>query len=47
MNRAMRFIIEPNNEQKELFEKTLGCCRFLYNKMLTERNLADMTGERT
>ena len=47
MNRAMRFRIEPNNEQKELFEKTFGCCRFLYNKMLTDRNLADMTGERT
>ena len=43
MNRAMRFRIEPNNEQKELFEKTFGCCRFLYNKMLTDRKLARKT----
>ena len=46
MNRAMRFRIEPNKEQQELFEKTFGCCRFLYNRMLSDRNLSDMTGER-
>ena len=42
----MRFRIEPNKEQRELFEKTFGCCRFLYNRMLSDRNLSDMTGER-
>ena len=46
MNRAMRLRIEPNKEQRELFEKTFGCCRFLYNRMLSDRNLSDMTGER-
>ena len=46
MNRAMRFRIEPNKEQKELLEKTFGCCRFVYNRMLSDRKLADMIGER-
>ena len=45
MNRAMRFRIEPNKEQKELFAKTFGCCRFLYNRMLSDRLLSDLTGE--
>lgn len=46
MNRAMRFRIEPNKEQKELLERTFGCCRFVYNRMLSDRKLADMVGER-
>ncbi len=46
MNRAMRFRIEPNKEQRILFAKTFGCCRFLYNRMLTDRTLSEMTGER-
>ena len=46
MNRAMRFRIEPNKDQRALFEKTFGCCRFVYNRMLTDRKLSDLTGER-
>ena len=46
MNRAMRFRIEPNKEQRELLEKTFGCCRFLYNRMLSDRMLSELTGER-
>ena len=45
MNRAMRFRIEPNKEQRVLFAKTFGCCRFLYNRMLSDRGLSDLTGE--
>ena len=45
MNRAMRFRIEPNKEQRELFAKTFGCCRFLYNRMLSDHILSDLTGE--
>ena len=37
MNRAMRFRIKPDKRQEELFARTFGCCRFLYNRMLTER----------
>lgn len=46
MNRAMRFRIEPNRTQRELLEKTFGCCRFLYNRMLSDHMLAELTGER-
>ena len=46
MNRAMRFRIEPNKTQQELMEKTFGSCRFLYNRMLTDRKLSELTGAR-
>ncbi|QBK25386.1 RNA-guided endonuclease InsQ/TnpB family protein [Ureibacillus thermophilus] len=36
-NKAFKFRIYPNEEQKELLEKTFGCVRFVYNKMLAER----------
>ena len=44
MNRAMRFRIKPDKMQKELFEKTFGCCRFLYNRLLSERKSAEEAG---
>ena len=37
MIRAYRFRIYPNKEQEVLFRKTFGCCRFLYNHMLSDR----------
>ncbi len=37
MHRAYKLRIYPNQAQKELLDKTFGCCRFLYNKMLEER----------
>src|SRR5690625_2804025 len=36
-NKAFKFRIYPNKEQKELLAKTFGCVRFVYNKMLAER----------
>jgi putative transposase len=37
MNRAIKIRIYPNQNQKEILDKTFGCCRFIYNKMLEER----------
>jgi len=37
MNKAIKFRIYPNNEQKILIGKTFGCVRFVYNKMLADR----------
>ena len=47
MNRAIKCRIEPNKGQRELFAKTFGSCRFLYNRMLSDRKLSELTGERT
>lgn len=35
--RAFKIRIYPTFKQKELIEKTIGCCRFIYNQMLNER----------
>lgn len=45
MNRAVKCRIEPNKKQKELLEKTFGCCRFVYNRMLSDRMMAELMGE--
>lgn len=37
MNKAYKFRIYPNNEQKSMFAKTFGCVRFIYNKMLGDK----------
>ena len=37
MNKAYKFRIYPNEEQKVLFAKTFGCVRFIYNKMLEDK----------
>lgn len=37
MNKAYKFRIYPNTEQKVLFAKTFGCVRFLYNRMLADK----------
>ena len=34
-NKAYVYAIYPNKEQAELCQKTFGCCRFVYNQMLT------------
>lgn len=36
-NKAYKFRIYPNTEQKILFAKTFGCVRFIYNKMLSDK----------
>lgn len=37
MLKAYKFRLYPSEKQKELFVKTFGCVRFVYNKMLSER----------
>ena len=37
MRRAYRYRIYPDNEQQKQFLKTFGCCRFIYNRMLTDK----------
>jgi len=36
-NKAFKFRLYPNKEQRELIAKTFGCVRFVYNKMLSEK----------
>jgi len=38
-HKAFKFRLAPNKGQKVLISKTLGCCRFLYNQMLEEKQL--------
>ena len=37
VNRAYKFRIYPNKEQRILFAKTFGCVRFVYNLMLSDK----------
>ena len=37
VNRAYKFRLYPNEEQKIIFAKTFGCVRFIYNKMLEDK----------
>ena len=37
MNKAYRYRLYPTTEQKNMFAKTFGCARFIYNKMLGDR----------
>ena len=37
MEKAYKFRIYPNKYQKQLINKTFGCCRFVYNHYLAER----------
>ena len=36
-HKAFQFRIYPTEEQKELFAKTFGSCRFIYNQMLSDK----------
>lgn len=47
MLRAYKYRIYPTNEQKVLFEKTFGCCRFVYNWALNLRIEAYKSDKRT
>ncbi|MCF2938201.1 helix-turn-helix domain-containing protein [Paenibacillus alkaliterrae] len=40
MLRAYKYRIYPNEVQRVFFAKTFGCVRFVYNKMLHDRQLA-------
>ena len=37
MNKAYKFRAMPNAEQRMLFAKTVGCARFVYNRMLADK----------
>ncbi|MBR3179540.1 MAG: helix-turn-helix domain-containing protein, partial [Clostridia bacterium] len=37
---AFKGVLYPDDIQRELIEKTLGCCRYVYNRFLNERLLA-------
>lgn len=37
MNKAFKFRLYPNKEQQILIDKTFGCVRFIYNKMLEDK----------
>lgn len=37
MNKAYKFRIYPNSEQRILFAKTFGCVCFVYNRMLADK----------
>ena len=40
IHKAYKFRIYPNAEQSELLSKHFGCCRYVYNYFLAERNKA-------
>ena len=40
IHRAYKFRIYPNKEQQSLLSKHFGCCRYVYNHFLAERNKA-------
>ena len=37
MNKAIKYRLYPTTEQKEMFAKTFGCCRKVYNLMLADK----------
>ena len=37
LNKAFKYRLYPNESQQELIQKTFGCCRFIYNKMLDDK----------
>lgn len=37
MNKAYKFRIYPNYEQRTMLAKTFGCVRFIYNRMLSDK----------
>lgn len=45
-NRAIVYVIYPNKTQEEQCQKTFGCCRFVYNQMLTVQRNRYENGEK-
>ena len=37
MNKAFKFLLRPDAEQRILLAKTFGCCRFIFNRMLADK----------
>jgi putative transposase len=47
VNKSYKFRLYPNKEQEILINKTFGCVRFIYNKMLSDKiNHYEITKER-
>ena len=46
MQKGIKFRAYPNKEQQSLINRTLGCCRLVYNKGLDMRNRAYASGEK-
>lgn len=46
MNKGVKFRAYPNKEQQNLIDRTLGCCRLIYNKGLAMRDDAYSNGEK-
>jgi len=45
--KAFKFRLVPNKEQQTQINKTLGCCRFIYNQMLEERQIKYKSNDKT
>ena len=45
MRKGVKFRAYPNKEQQDLINRTLGCCRFVYNKGLAMRKEAFKNGQ--
>ena len=39
-NTAYQYRLYPSSAQIEMFKKTFGCCRFIYNRMLSDKKAA-------
>lgn len=46
-HKAFKFRIYPNKNQQELINKTIGCCRFVYNYFLSKRKELYATEQKT
>ena len=46
MQKGFKFRIYPNREQQNLINKTLGCCRFIYNRGMAMRKEAFENGQK-
>ena len=44
MERACEYRIYPNARQRELIERTFGCCRWVFNKCLEAREAQHASG---
>ena len=47
MDKAFEYRIYPSASQQELLQKTFGCCRWVYNKVLSMRQEEYAAGGRT
>ena len=44
MNKGIKFRLYPNKQQRELINRTFGCCRLVYNNALATRKDAFESG---